>query len=138
MYANCPILWSSKMQSIITLSTTEAEYVALSTALRDVIYIMQLTNELQSHGFFVPSKGAPKVTYRVFEDNAGATELANNPKLRPRTKHIAIPYHHFRQHVSAGTIKIDPISTKHQIADIFTKPLPREAFQYLRGLLQGW
>ena len=111
------------MQSIITLSTTEAEYVALSTALRDVIYILQLTEELTANGITVPLPDKPRVTCRVFEDNAGAVELANNPKLRPRTKHIAIPYHHFRHHVAEGTIKILPISTKHQIADIFTKPL---------------
>ena len=98
--------------------------MALSTALCDVLHTMQLTAELQLHGFPVPLKGAPKVTHRVFEDNAGATELANDPKLWPRTKYIAIPYHHFRQHVASGTIKIDPISTKHQIADIITKPLP--------------
>ena len=128
MYANCPILWSSKMQSIITLSTTEAEYVALSTALRDVIYILQLTTEMKSHGFNVPTPGPPKVTCRVFEDNAGALELAKNPKLHPRTKHIAIPYHHFRHHVAAGTIKIEKISTQHQVADLFTKPLPLATF----------
>ena len=138
MCANCPILWFSKMQSIITLSTTEAEYVALSTAPRDVIYLMQLTTKIQSHGFSVPTEGPPKVTCRVFEDNAGALELANNPKLRPRTKHIAIPYHHFRHHVSEGTIQIEKIGTTHQLADIFTKPLPLQSFQYLRSLLQGW
>ena len=138
MYANCPILWSSKMQSIITLSTTEAEYVALSTALRDVIYILHLTEELTANGIHVPLPSVPHITCSVFEDNAGAVELANNPKLRPRTKHIAIPYHHFRQHVRDGTIKVKPISTKLQIADIFTKPLPKEAFQFLRSQLQGW
>ena len=138
MYANGPILWSSKMQSIITLSTTKAEYVTLSTALRDVIYILQLTTEMKSHGFNVPTPGPPKVTCRVFEDNAGALELANNPKLQPRTKHIAIPYHHFRHHVAAGTIKIKKISTQHQVADLFTKPLPLATFRYLCKLLMGW
>ena len=60
------------MLSIITLLTTKAEYVALSTALRDVICILQLTTEMKSHGFNVPTPGPPKVTCRVFEDNAGA------------------------------------------------------------------
>ena len=86
----------------------------------------------------MPLPDVPQVTCRVFEDNAGAVELANNPKLRPRTKHIAIPYHHFRQHVRNGTIKVQQISTKPQIADTFTKPLSKEAFQFLRGQLQGW
>ena len=126
------------MQSIITLSTTEAEYVALSSALRDVIYILQLNTELQENGFDVPTHGPPNVACRVFEDNSGALELANNPKLRPRTKHIAIPYHHFRHHVAAGTIHIEKIATQHQIADIFTKALPLSSFRYLRRLLMGW
>ena len=137
-YANCPILWSSKMQSIITLSTTEAEYIALSAALRDVIYILQLVTELQENGFHVPTQGPPKVSCRVFEDNAGALELANNPKLRPRTKHIAIPYHHFRHHVNAGTIIIEKVATQENLADIFTKPLPLVTFRYLRRKLLGW
>ena len=67
-----------------------------------------------------------------------ALELANNPKLRPRTKYIVIPYHHFQHHVAAGTIKIKKISTEYQVMDIFTKPLPLATFQYLRKLLMGW
>ena len=70
-----------KMQSIITLSTTEAKYIALSAALRDVIYILQLVTELQENGCQVPTQGPPKVSCRVFEDNTGALKLANNPKL---------------------------------------------------------
>ena len=130
-YANCPILWSSKMQSIITLSMTKAKYIALSAALRDVIYILQLVTELQENGFQVPTQGPPKVSYRVFEDNAGILELANNPKLHPRTKHIAIPYHHFRHHVNAGTIIIKKVATQENLANIFTKPLSLVTFRYL-------
>ena len=137
-YANCPIMWSSKMQSTISLSTTEAEYVALSTALRDVIYLMELTKEFNKYGIKVPDFDPPKVQCRVFEDNAGTIEVANSPKLRPRTKHLSVQLHHFRSCVDRGDITIEHISTKHQIADIFTKPLPRDAFQYLRGLLCGW
>ena len=74
----------------------------------------------------------------VYEDNRGALELATIPKMRPRTKHIALKYHHFRDHVKNGLIRINPIATTEQIADIFTKPLPRDAFRYLRGKLCGW
>ena len=83
------------MQSIIALSTTEAECIALSTALRDVIYLMELTQEFEKCGAPIPNCDKPLVTCRVFEDNVGALELANNPKLRPRTKHIAVQFHHF-------------------------------------------
>jgi hypothetical protein len=79
------------------------------------------------------------ITYStVFEDNKGCEELANAPKVRPRTKHIALKYHHFRSHVARGDIKIQWINTKSQLADIFTKPLPEPLFTSLRLLLLGW
>jgi hypothetical protein len=99
-FAGCPLIWSSKLQT-----TTEAEYIALSTALRDVIYVMQLLNELISFGISIPMR-VPTVRCKVFEDNVGAIELARCPKLRPRTKHIAIQYHHFRTHVAKKLINI--------------------------------
>jgi hypothetical protein len=74
----------------------------------------------------------------VFEDNKGCVELANAPKMRPRTKHISIKYHHFRSHVARGDIKIQWISTNHQLADIFTKPLAGVLFHRLRFDLLGW
>ena len=126
------------MQTTIALSTTEAEYVALSTALRDVIYLMQLTRELQDNGITIPMNGQPKVTCRAFEDNAGALELATQHKLRPRTKHIAVQYHHFRHYVTTKQISVEYVKTTNQIADIFTKPLPRPTFAYLRKLLLNW
>ena len=126
------------MQTTISLSTTEAEYVALSTALRDVIFILQLRDEFEEFGIKL-SPGTPQVKHcSVHEDNVGALELANNPKLRPRTKHIAVQYHHFRSYVENGTIKVHHISTTEQLADMFTKPLPREQFQALRYKLLGW
>lgn len=74
----------------------------------------------------------------MFEDNNGALELARAPKMRPRTKHIALKYHHFRQAVKDEKVIILPIDTKEQVADIFTKPLYRPLFDYLRGKLMGW
>jgi hypothetical protein len=74
----------------------------------------------------------------LFEDNKGGYELAKAPKMRPRTKHIALKYHHFRQHVTNGTIRIHSIGTKEQIADIFTKGLARDQFELLRKQLCGW
>ena len=73
---------------------TEAEYIALSSALRDVIPIMQLVEEVKGKDFQVICS-APHVYCKAFEDNSGALELARLPKLRPRTKHIGVCYHHF-------------------------------------------
>ena len=61
------------------------------------------------------------VKCNVFEDNKGAIELALAPKICPRTKHIALKYHHFREHVWKGLIKINPINTLEEVTDIFTK-----------------
>ena len=127
-YANCPIIWASKLQSQVALSTTEAEYIAMSMALRDVIPIMSLVQEMRERHFQVICS-KPYIYCKVFEDNSGALELARLPKLRPRTKHINVCYHHFREHVRKGLIKIFPVSTEDQVADIFTKALPQNLFQ---------
>ena len=65
-------------------------------------------------------------------------ELATSQKYRPRTKHISIKYHHFRDQVKKGRVKNLPIDTKEQIADIFTKGLETNTFQLLRHKLMGW
>lgn len=73
----------------MALSTTKAKYIALLITLRNVIYAMQLLNELISFGITIPMQ-LSTIRCKVFEDNVGAIELARCPKLRPRTKHIAI------------------------------------------------
>ena len=68
MYAGCPIVWTSKAQSLVALSTTEAKYIALLTLLREVIHIINLLNELEGRGFDM-SNATPVVKCWVFEDN---------------------------------------------------------------------
>ena len=110
--------------------------MALSTAMRDLIPFTDQVNELSD----VFQQDDPKVQLHctLFEDNNGALELASTPRYRPRTKHIAIKYHHFRERVSRGLISIKPIDTKEQIADQFTKALQVGTFEYLRYKLLGW
>ena len=136
LFANCPIIWSSKLQTEIALSTTESEYIALSQSLRDVIPLMGLLNEIRD---VIPSGGqTPVVHCTVHEDNKGCIDLVETPRVRPRTKHIAIKYHHFREHVKNKTISVKYVETGRQVADIFTKALGDAQFGYLRGLLMGW
>ena len=143
-YAGCPIVWTSKMQTLIALSTTEAEYLALSTAMREVIFLMHLMDEMGSFGVQLLQTDKPVIKVNVYEDNVGAIELAKLPKLRPRTKHIGIQFHHFRSWTTKGIngeeprVSVQHISTQQQQADIFTKPLARQQFQNLRLLLCGW
>ena len=133
--ANCPIHWVSKMQSEVALSTTEAEYIALSQSTRDLIPIKQ-TIEFLNKFIRIDSKSIN--TYStVFEDNNGALQLALQPKYRPRTKNICVKYHHFRQFVKNKTISIQAIDTSDQEADIMTKPLAKEKFEKFRKLIIG-
>ena len=97
----CPIVWKSQLQTEIALSSTESEYTGLSYALRETIPIMELLNEMQKHGFPVVKEKA-RVHCRVFEDNSGAIEMAKVHKFRPRTKHINVKLHHFRDYVERG------------------------------------
>jgi hypothetical protein len=127
-HAGCPVSWASKLQSQVALSTTEAEYIAMSQALRDVIPVMNLLQEMREREFQVICN-EPYVYCKAFEDNSGMLELARLPKPRPRTKHINVCYHHFCEHVRKGLINIFPINTKDQIADILTKPLAQNDFQ---------
>ena len=136
MYAGCPITWSSKLQTEIALSTTESEYIALSTAMREVIPFLNLMQEISE--LFPVSEKKPIFKCKVFEDNESCIKVAKSPKFTPRTKHIAIKYHHFRTYVQDGTIEIHSNDTKEQIADIFTKPLAEASFVYLRKFLMGW
>ena len=136
MYAGCPVHWLSKLQSEVALSTTESEYIALSQAMRDVIPLISLLEEINE--IFPIHTPTPKIHCKVWEDNNGCIVLANEGKFSPRTKHIAIKYHHFREKVRDGTIKVHPIDTKEQTADIFTKPLDESLFIHLRLKLCGW
>jgi hypothetical protein len=142
-YAGCPIVWASKLIPEICLSTTEAEYCSLSEALRQTIPLMNLLKECQSHGIAV-NENEPEVFCTAFEDNSGALVMANTPKIRPRTKHINLKYHHFRSHVAmdgednTGKIHIKAIDTKEQLADVFTKAVAQDLFLKFRFLILGW
>ena len=124
-YAGCPVSWASKLQSQVALSTTEAEYIAMSQALRDVIPVMNLLQEMREREFQVICN-EPYVYCKVFEDNSGTLELARLPKLRPRTKHVC-----------KGLIKIFPISTKDQIADALMKALAQNDLHCHRRYMCG-
>ena len=97
-FAGTPITWASKMQTITALSTTEREYIALSTSLREVISLIGIPKETVEQGVKI-NDVPPKIRCTVFEDNSSALELARIPKIRPRTKHINQSYHHFREYV---------------------------------------
>ncbi len=140
-YANCPVIWCSSLQTEVALSTAEAEYIAMSHTLHETIPIQNLIKEIHCI-FHMPT---PMTDFCItdHEDNLLAIAMAESLKFTPRTKHIAIKYHHFCSRVrtssnKSGDIKIKYISTKKQLADIFTKPVDSVGFFALRIMLSGW
>ena len=157
MYRGSPLLWVSKMQTQLALSKMEAEYVALSQSMRDLIPICQILHEImtqvfetkptimyQSHSKAyaeVESGSMPSTIEQstVNEDNHACLKLARMAQLSPRTKHIGIPYHWFRTKVeSLDTICIELIAMNKQLADQFTKGLGIVPFEISRLIILGW
>ena len=116
---NGPIQWQSKLQRMTVDSVCEAEYIALSAAVKEVQYFRQLSNEL---GF--PLTQSPT----IFVDNESAEGLANGTCLPKRSKHIETKFHISRQAVEAGTIKIQHVCSSENLADVLTKPLSSPLF----------
>jgi hypothetical protein len=137
MYAGCLIIWASQLQPEIAQSVTESEYISLSQALHQTIPLMQLVKEIQEK-LELPMETIPKVHFKLFEDNSGAVELANVPKMRPRTKHINAKYHHFRTFVADKTIQVLKVATLDQLANILTKNLPETLFLRFCKLICRW
>ena len=96
---------------------------------------MNLLTEFKSKDSNVVST-TPSIVCNVFEDNNGAIEIANMHKMRARTKHIHLVYHHFCEHVIQKKTVIRPIDTLFQMADIFTKPLCFELSLHHRKAMQ--
>jgi hypothetical protein len=136
--AKTPVLWVSKLQTEIALSTMEAEYIAVSQAMRDLLPLRGLMDVLAT-GLNIERTQLTKVS-TVWEDNNGALALANKeaPMMTPRSKHIAIKYHWFRDKIKPGEIEVKRIATDEQAADVFTKGLTRLDFEAKRKLVTGW
>ena len=118
-----PVSWLSKKQSMVSLSTSEAEYVALSNASQEAVWLRRLFDDIQA------SLKGPTV---IMEDNQGTIAMAKNPVSHFRTKHIDIRYHYVHEAVQEGVINLHYCRTEDMIDDLLTKPLPRGRFETLR------
>jgi hypothetical protein len=134
---NCPILWRSQLQTEVSLSTLEAEYSALSQSLRVVLPLHRMIVEVASQLKLLETVKS-SIAARVFEDNNGALSLATKQKITARTKYFLVKWHHFWDAVNSGEVFIVKIDTKEQRADYLTKGLPRDTFEKIRKLVQGW
>jgi hypothetical protein len=123
---NGAVSWSSKKQPIITLSSTESEYVALTHASKELIWLRKLIHELVQP-ILSPSP--------LNCDNQGAISLSKDATFHARTKHIDTRFHFIRQIVNSKLTSLIYCPTDDMIADIFTKPLSRPKLEKFRRLL---
>lgn len=122
MLGGAPVAWKSTKQAHVATSTTVAEYVAMSTACVDVIWARQLLFEL--------SREQRKPT-KIFVDNQGAVKLVLNQQVHSKTKHIDIQFMFVRDEFNKKSVDVVYIPGDDQIADVLTKPLPKERFNRL-------
>ncbi len=120
------ISWSSKKQPTIALSSMEAEYKGAVIVACEVVWLQELFSNLGQ------SVDAPVVIYC---DNISSILLANNLVYHARTKHIEVHYHFIREKVLAKEIDLIHVSTKNQVADIFTKALSTDKLKKFRKML---
>jgi hypothetical protein len=116
----CLVSWLSKKQSSVSLSTVEAEYIAAASCCTQVLWMKQTLTDIQvEYDDPIP----------IYCDNTSTISISKNPVMHSKMKHIPIKYHFLREQVAEKNIIVE------YVADIFTKPLPREAFEYLRQRL---
>ncbi|GKA98980.1 hypothetical protein Tco_0826917 [Tanacetum coccineum] len=121
----CVVSWKATLQHVVALSTTEAEYMALTEAVKEAIWLRGLLEEL----------GVELNTVAVNCDNQGAIHLSRNHVFHERTKHINVRYHFIREVLEAKTVKVLKVGTEHNVADALTKVVPRLKLQHCLELL---
>ena len=127
MLSGGAISWKSQKEPIVALSTMDAEYIALCFAVQESAWFRQLLEDL-----VLPNA---KIPIPIKCDNQSAISLATNAQTTKRSKHLDVRWHYSREKADAGEIKISYVSTQQQLADIFTKAVPKTQFQILRTAL---
>jgi hypothetical protein len=116
---NCLISWSSKRQPTVALSSCEAEYMALTQAAKETIWLRQLLSEINF----------PQIDSTIIsEDNKSAIALAYDPAFHARVKHIEIQHHFIREKIESKEISLQHVTSEEMKADGLTKPLGKTKF----------
>jgi len=126
MYAGGAITWNSKKQPTVALSSMEAEYMALSSATREALWLRTMFSEL---GLDI------SIPTHINVDNQGTILFAENSGYHARSKHIDIRYHFIRENIASNKVSVSYIPTDENTADIFTKGLTRGKHEYITSLL---
>jgi ethanolamine utilization protein EutA (predicted chaperonin) len=126
LLGNTPIIWKSKLQSTVALSTCEAELVALTKTTTEIMGIRFFLDSLQ-----IPIKNIPEIHC----DNMSTVLVAKNPMKHSELKHVALKEFFVRERQESGDISVVKVNTEDNLSDIFTKPLPQSIFFKLRDKL---
>lgn len=121
-YAGGAVSWMSQKQKSVSLSTTEAEFIAMSEGAKEVIWVKRLLQDITN----LQELPVLKV------DNASAIKLVKNPEFHKRSKHIEVRHYFVRERYQEGVFDVEHVASKDQLADILTKPLVKERFEKLR------
>ena len=131
MLNGAAISWSSRTQSVVALSTTEAEYYALCEATKEALHVRKLLAELKQE--------SECEQVLIFEDNHACAQWSKNDGLdHSRTKHIDIRYHMIRDNVKKENVKVEICPTQEMVADIMTKPLGPDLHEQATLQMMGY
>lgn len=119
------VSWASRKQTCVALSSTEAEFIALSEACKEAIWLRQILADLH--------QPINSVTI-IYEENQSCLCLIQEEKLSNRTKHIDVKTHFVKDHIDKGNIVCEYCSTEEMLADMLTKAIPTTKFKKLREL----
>ena len=124
-FVGVAVSWISKLQKVVALSTTEAEYIAATEACKEMLWMQRFLVEL----------GIKQDKYVLHCDSQSAIHLAKNPAFHSKTKHIDLRYHWIRQVLEEGQLQLEKIHTDENLADMFTKILPKTKQELCRRLV---
>lgn len=126
MLGSSTIAWQSQRQSTVSLSSCEAEYISAAESVKGIIWFKRLLQEITNNECIQPI---------LYIDNQSAIRLVKNAEFHKRTKHIDVRHHFIREKYEDGVFQLQYKETKDQLADIFTKPLPKERFEMIRSAM---
>ena len=125
---NAAISWKSKLQTTVALSSTEAEYLALSAAVKEALFLRNLVGDV------LPSAAK---TIVLHEDNQSTIKQALNLTGSERTKHVDIRHHFLKAHVANGDVRLEYLPTAQQPADALTKPVDKVKVSLFSQIMLG-
>ncbi|GKV38176.1 hypothetical protein SLEP1_g46114 [Rubroshorea leprosula] len=123
LYAGGAISWKSKLQKSVSLSTTEAEYIAFSEAGKEIVWMKMFFEEL----------GLKQERFVLFCDNQSAIYLNKNPQFHSRTKHVDLRYHWIRDAIEEKVLDVEKVHTDDNSSDMMTKSLVRSKFEFCKS-----